>query len=564
MKYKTLLEAMGAIEDERMVDSEVIFSAFKEGIEKAFRKHVRCPEATVRIDVDDNDEIRIFQVRTVVEDVDDDEIEISLDDAKEKNPNAQLDDKIEDEVSITEFSRSEITVVKNVMLQKIKEATKQIIYDEYIDKVDDMVTGTVESVEDKYVIVNLGKTLALLLKADQIPFERYKEGQRLKVVIKSVNKDSKSAQVLVSRASAVLVKRLFEISVPEIFDGTVEIKAIAREANERTKMAVYSKNPNVDAIGSCIGPRGNRVVTVIEEISQKNNVASHENIDIVEWNPDFIEYVSNVMKPANTVAVIPQSAGSLLIVVEDKDLSVAIGKKGINARLAAKLLDKKVEIKTVSAVEEMGIDYVEMMEQFKQQQQEKRLALEKEKLEAEVLKQQKELEEMNAKYQDVEEFDPEFTKDEQGRDLESYEDEDFVEKNENNPEKAETLKAKEESEENVDVAVTEEVEEEEKPVKKKAKLQIKATDYVSKYEELADAKKKDTTSTVKKKRKVKEEDQEALEIKEKLEALKKQQYEIKPEYTEEELDEFNNPEEEHWYDDDEDVDYDQYDEFYDN
>ncbi|MDD6640777.1 MAG: transcription termination factor NusA [Erysipelotrichaceae bacterium] len=563
MKYKTLLEAMGAIEDERMVDSEVIFSAFKEGIEKAFRKHVRCPEATVRIDVDDNDEIRIFQVRTVVEDVDDDEIEISLDDAKEKNPNAQLDDKIEDEVSITEFSRSEITVVKNVMLQKIKEATKQIIYDEYIDKVDDMVTGTVESVEDKYVIVNLGKTLALLLKADQIPFERYKEGQRLKVVIKSVNKDSKSAQVLVSRASAVLVKRLFEISVPEIFDGTVEIKAIAREANERTKMAVYSKNPNVDAIGSCIGPRGNRVVTVIEEISQKNNVASHENIDIVEWNPDFIEYVSNVMKPANTVAVIPQSAGSLLIVVEDKDLSVAIGKKGINARLAAKLLDKKVEIKTVSAVEEMGIDYVEMMEQFKQQQQEKRLALEKEKLEAEVLKQQKELEEMNAKYQDVEEFDPEFTKDEQGRDLESYEDEDFVEKNENNPEKAETLKAKEESEENVDAAVTEEVEEE-KPVKKKAKLQIKATDYVSKYEELADAKKKDTTATVKKKRKVKEEDQEALEIKEKLEALKKQQYEIKPEYTEEELDEFNNPEEEHWYDDDEDVDYDQYDEFYDN
>ena len=563
MKYKTLLEAMGAIEDERMVDSEVIFSAFKEGIEKAFRKHVRCPEATVRIDVDDNDEIRIFQVRTVVEDVDDDEIEISLDDAKEKNPNAQLEDKIEDEVSITEFSRSEITVVKNVMLQKIKEATKQIIYDEYIDKVDDMVTGTVESVEDKYVIVNLGKTLALLLKADQIPFERYKEGQRLKVVIKSVNKDSKSAQVLVSRASAVLVKRLFEISVPEIFDGTVEIKAIAREANERTKMAVYSKNPNVDAIGSCIGPRGNRVVTVIEEISQKNNVASHENIDIVEWNPDFIEYVSNVMKPANTVAVIPQSAGSLLIVVEDKDLSVAIGKKGINARLAAKLLDKKVEIKTVSAVEEMGIDYVEMMEQFKQQQQEKRLALEKEKLEAEVLKQQKELEEMNAKYQDVEEFDPEFTKDEQGRDLESYEDEDFVEKNENNPEKAETLKAKEESEENVDAAVTDEVEEE-KPVKKKTKLQIKATDYVSKYEELADAKKKDTTATVKKKRKVKEEDQEALEIKEKLEALKKQQYEIKPEYTEEELDEFNNPEEEHWYDDDEDVDYDQYDEFYDN
>ncbi|MGN1399532.1 MAG: transcription termination factor NusA [Erysipelotrichaceae bacterium] len=563
MKYKTLLEAMGAIEDERMIDSEVIFSAFKEGIEKAFRKHVRCPEATVRIDVDKDDEIRIYQIRTVVEEVDDDEIEISLEDAKEKCENVGLNDTVEDEVSITEFTRSEITVVKNVMLQKIKEATKQIIYDEFIDKVDDMVTGTVESVEDKYVIVNLGKTLALLLKADQIPYEKYKEGQRLKVVIKSVNKDSKSAQVLVSRSSAVLVKRLFEVSVPEIFDGTVEIKAIAREANERTKMAVYSKNANVDAIGSCIGPRGNRVVTVIEEIAQKNNVASHENIDIVEWNPDFIEYVKNVMKPANTIAVIPQSTGSLLIVVDDKDLSVAIGKKGINARLAAKLLDKKVEIKTVSAVEEMGIDYIEMMEQFKQQQEEKRLALEKEKQQAEVLKQQKELEEMNAKYQDVEEFDPEFTKDEQGRDLETYEDEDFVEKNENNPEKAETLKAKEESEEVESEPVQSSSSQEEKPVKKKAKLQIKATDYVSKYEELADAKKKETTTTVKKKRKAKEEDQEALEIKEKLEALKKQQYEIKPEYTEEELDEFNNPEEDHWYDD-EDVDYDQYDEFYDN
>ncbi len=573
MKFKDLVKAMGAIEDERMVSNEVIFNALKEGIEKAFRKHVGCPDATVRIDIDSKDEVRIFQIKTVVEDVDDDEIEIALDEAKEKDPSVKLGDTIEQEVYITEFGRSEVTLVKNVMLQKIKEAIKQVIYDEYIDKVNDMVTGTVETVEEKFVLVNLGKTLAIMLKSDQIPGEKYTDGQRIKVVISEVKKESKSSQIHVSRSTPVLVKRLFEVSVPEIYDGTVEIKAIAREANERTKMAVYSKNPNVDAIGACIGPRGNRVVNVIEEIAQKNNSSLHENIDIVEWNPDFIEYVKNVMKPATIVAVVPQeNSNNLLIIVEDKDLSVAIGKKGINARLASKLLDKKIEIKSLSSVENDGVDYQAMMLDFQAKEAEKRLAAEQiqakeddEKLQQVILKKKEDL----LKSQDPvdEEYEPEFNKDDQGRVYDAYDEVDFVEKAAASEGEAVTLNAKEletvktEQEDTVEEKTSETSESAEPTKRRKAKLTVKATDYVSKYEELADAKKAETTQPIRKRRSNVKEDLEEKEIKEKIKALKNKDYEIKPEYTEEELAEFENPEEEHWYD--EDVDYDQYDEFYD-
>lgn len=580
MKFKDLVKAMGAIEDERMISNEVIFNALKEGIEKAFRKHVGCPDAVVRIDIDNKDEVRIYQVKTVVEEVDDDEIEIALEDAQEKNPNLKIGDTVEEEVYITEFGRAEVTLVKNIMLQKIKEATKQVIYDEYIDKVNDMVTGTVETVEEKFVLVNLGKTLALMSKNDQIPNERYTDGQRLKVIISEVKKESKSAQIHVSRSSPMLVKRLFELSVPEIYDGTVEIKAIAREANERTKMAVYSKNPNVDAIGACIGPRGNRVVNVIEEITQKNNSSAHENIDIVEWNPDFIEYVKNVMKPANIIAVVPEEDNNnLLIVVDDKDLSVAIGKKGINARLASKLLDRKIEIKSLSAVESEGIDYQGKMAEFQAKELEKRYAeelrkakedeekqqAEREKLKEELLKQQAAAEEI---------YEPEFDKDDSGRTYDSYDEIDFVENNSHNTDENEavTLENKEtaqqnqvstESEPEKEKVDEETVTETKETVKRrKPKLTVKASDYVSKYEELADAKKTEKVQVAKKRRSNNKEDQEEKEIKEKIEALKKQDYEIKPEYTEEELAEFENPEEEHWYDDD-NVDYDEYDEFYD-
>ena len=556
MNVKELASALSGIQENRMISYDVVVSALKEGLAKAYRKHIECPDAQVRVDIGENGEISVFQQRRVIDgEVLDGDIELSLEEAREIKPDAQIDDILEEEVSIDEFGRSTVTLVRNVLLQKIKEASKQMVYDEFIDKVDDLCYGVVQTVEEKYTLIDLGKTLALMPKSEQIPGEKLRDGQRVRVVIKSVSKESKGAQVIVSRSSAMLVKRLFESTVTEIYDGTVEIKAIAREANERTKMAVYSKNPNVDPIGACIGPRGQRVIAVIEEITQQGNPLSHENIDIFEWNPNYIEYVKEVMKPANVLAVLPKDEKDLLIVVEDDQLSQAIGKKGINARLAVKILNCKIDIKTQSDVEAEGIDWYNEMMAFsaKMEAIRKQKAIEEaRKAEEEKAKAEEEVE------QTVEQ--PVETVVEQP--VEEKKEEPVVE--EAKPEEQPVVEQKKEE------PVVEEVKPEEQPVeeekttkRRKPKLEIKASDYVSKYEELADAKKatKETTSTRKKKNT--REDEEEAELRKKLEALKNKEYEIKPEYSEEELEEFNSDDDDHWYDDD-DVDYDDYNEFYDD
>ena len=241
MKLKDFMAAMQAIESDRKLPQEVVVEALQEALAKAFRKHIEIPDALVRVDVNEKTgNIKVYQQRTIVETVEDDELEISLEDAKKINQELELDGVVEEEVDITQLGRAAVILAKNVMKQKIREAEKLIVYEEYCDKVDEMVVGTIESVEEKFCIVNIGKTLALMPKNQQIPNERYHEGDRIRVVIIEVNKETKGAQVLVSRGDATLVKRLFEKEVPEIFQGVIEIKAIAREAGERTKMAVYS------------------------------------------------------------------------------------------------------------------------------------------------------------------------------------------------------------------------------------------------------------------------------------------------------------------------------------
>ena len=540
MNVKELAIALSGIQENRMISYDVVVSALKEGLAKAYRKHIECPDAQVRVEISDNGEISVFQQRRVIDgEVLDGDIELSLEEAREIKPDAQIDDILEEEVSIDEFGRSTVTLVRNVLLQKIKEASKQMVYDEFIDKVDDLVYGVVQTVEEKYTLIDLGKTLALMPKSEQIPGEKLKDGQRVRVVIKSVSKESKGAQVIVSRSSAMLVKRLFESTVTEIYDGTVEIKAIAREANERTKMAVYSKNPNVDPIGACIGPRGQRVIAVIEEITQQGNPLSHENIDIFEWNPNYIEYVKEVMKPASVLAVLPKDEKDLLIVVEDDQLSQAIGKKGINARLAVKILNCKIDIKTQSEVEAEGIDWYNEMMAFAAK--------------TEALRKQKAIEEARK------------AEEEQAR-LAQEAEEKAEETTVIETPVVETPVEDEKKEEPVveEVKTAEVPAEEEKVTKKrKPKLEIKASDYVSKYEELADAKKSTQEKTSSRKKKNTREDEEEAELRKKLEALKNREYEIKPEYSEEELEEFNSDDDDHWYDDD-DVDYDDYNEFYDD
>jgi N utilization substance protein A len=358
MNFKDFLAAMQAIEGDRNISKEIVLAALQEALAKAYRKHIEIPDALVHVDINEKTgEVSLFQQYLVVAEVEDEELELSLEDAKGKNQELELGSLYNVKVNIDDLGRAAALLAKNVMKQKIREAEKQAVYDEYIDKLDEMVIGIVESVEEKFVVVNLGKTLAMMPKAAQMPNETYREGQKIRLVITEVSKDTKGAQVLVSRADAKLVKRLFEKEVPEIFQGIVEIKAIAREAGERTKMAVSSKRDDVDPIGACIGPRGQRVQVVIEELRG-------EKIDIFEWSENITELIKNSLSPAQILAVLPSGEKrGLLVVVEDNQLSLAIGKKGKNARLAVRLTGLRIDIKSKAEVEEQGIDWKKLAQE---------------------------------------------------------------------------------------------------------------------------------------------------------------------------------------------------------
>lgn len=352
MNFKKIMAALQAIEKDRMLTKEIVTSALEEALTKAFRKQISRPEAQVRVDFNDKSgEIKIYHQKPVVEEVLDEELELDVYDVEELGLSANVGEVLEFEVNIDEFSRAAVILAKNVMKQKIREAEKLAIYEEYIDYVGDMVSGVIESIEPKFLIVNLGKTMALMSKSNQNPLEKYYEGQRINVIITEVLKETKGAQVLVSRIDATLVKRLFEKEVPEIYDGIIEIKAIARDAGERTKMAVVSHDPNIEAIGSCIGPKRKRVQAVIDELLG-------EKIDIFEWKDDIKQLIENALAPAPVIGVV-ENGRELIVIVEDDQLSLAIGKKGKNARLAVKLVGRKVDIKSVSDAERLGIKYNE-------------------------------------------------------------------------------------------------------------------------------------------------------------------------------------------------------------
>ncbi|NLH63799.1 MAG: transcription termination/antitermination protein NusA [Erysipelotrichaceae bacterium] len=353
LKLKDILGALNAVEEEKNIPEDVILDALCEAMAKAYKKDAELSDIDVTAVINQKKQtIDLIQSFAVVEEVEDDELEISLEDAKQIDPNAEIGGKVSRPIEFTAMSRAAASLARNVMRQKIREAEKTAVYDEYVDKTNELVIGIVESVKDKFTLVNLGRTVAMMPKSAQIPTERLSEGQQIRVIITEVNKDTKGSQVLVSRADSMLVKRLFEREVPEIFSGVVEIKAIAREAGERTKMAVLSHNPDVDPIGACIGPRGGRVQEVIEELHG-------EKIDIFQWSDDLTELVKNALAPAEIEAVLPveDDDNALLVIVNEDQLSLAIGKRGKNARLAVKLTNHKIDIKTRAEIEEMGMDY---------------------------------------------------------------------------------------------------------------------------------------------------------------------------------------------------------------
>ena len=564
MKLKDFMAAMQAIETDRKLSKEVVVDALQEALAKAFRKHIEIPDALVRVDVNEKSgDIKVYQQRLIVENVEDDELEISLEDAKRVNQELELGGVVEEEVSIADLGRAAVILAKNVMKQKIREAEKLVVYEEYCDKVEEMVMGTIESVEEKFCVVNIGKTLALMPKNQQIPNERYREGEMIRVVITEVNKETKGAQVLVSRGDATLVKRLFEKEVPEIFQGIIEIKAIAREAGERTKMAVYSHNENIDPIGACIGPRGQRVQVIIDELGG-------EKIDIFEWSEDVTELIKNALSPAEVLAVIPseERKGGLLVVVPDNQLSLAIGKRGKNARLAVKLTGNKIDIKAETDVDAAGINWKEIAmkqrEEFLARQQEAKLAAQMERFEE------------NAQPQDALSLDDAGVSFQEAVTEEAVSEPVVDESSE--PVEATASPAVEEA--TVSAPVEEVVEEaqpqEETDLEKAARiarekqkqegLNLKEKqEYRSKFETLADASaKQDDKSAAKPRYKKYDKYEEKEERRKPTFDLNKKDYEMKPIYSEEELAEIEREEREieesDWIHDE--IDFDEYDKYY--
>jgi N utilization substance protein A len=345
MNTGELFEALGDIVKEKGIDKELVFSALESALTSAYKKNYGT--MTKVLVNRESGEIKIYAQKKVVEEVEDNSLEISLEDAKKINVRYELGDIVDIEVTPKDFGRVAAQNVKQNVVQKIREAERQIIYKEFVEKENDIITGIIQKKEKQNVLVDLGKIETLLTPTEQMQSEEYNHGDRLKFYVVEVKWTPKGPNIVLSRTHPGLVKRLFEIEVPEIFEGVVEIKSIAREAGSRTKIAVHSRDENVDATGACVGPKGIRVQNIVNELKG-------EKIDIVKWSKSPAEFIANALSPAKVVDVrINEDEKSARVVVQDYQLSLAIGKEGQNARLAAKLTGWKIDIKSQSQVSQV-------------------------------------------------------------------------------------------------------------------------------------------------------------------------------------------------------------------
>ncbi|MCK9221570.1 MAG: transcription termination factor NusA [Limnochordia bacterium] len=343
-----LIGALRELEKERGISREVLYEAIEAAILSAYKKDYGNNQ-NVSVNIEESTgSIKVYARKAVVEEVEAGEDEISLEEAKRIDPRYEVGDMVETEVTPKDFGRIAAQNAKQVVVQRIREAERSAIYDEFSNREGDIVTCIVYRHEGANVIVDLGKTEGLLLPSDQIRHEPYNQGIRLKVYIVEVRKTTKGPQVIVSRTHPDLLRRLFELEVPEIHDGIVEINAVAREAGNRSKIAVSSRDPKVDPVGACVGTRGMRVQTVVRELRG-------EKIDIISYHPDPGSFVARALSPAKVSKVIINSKEKQArAVVPDNQLSLAIGKEGQNARLAAKLTGWKIDIKSESEMQELA------------------------------------------------------------------------------------------------------------------------------------------------------------------------------------------------------------------
>ena len=348
-----LLEALNILEQEKNISKETLLEAIENSLVTACKNHFGKSD-NVKVEIDpETCAFSCYQEKTVVDAVEDPIEEISLADAHKVNGNYQLGDIVRVEVKSKEFGRIATQNAKNVILQKIREEERKVIFDEYNSKEKDVVTGVVQRYIGKNVSINLGKADALLTESEQIKGEVFKPTERIKVYILEVKSTSKGPKILVSRTHPELVKRLFESEVTEVKEGIVEIKAISREAGSRTKIAVWSSDPNVDPVGACVGMNGARVNAIVNELRG-------EKIDIITWDENPAILIQNALSPAKVISVIADAdEKSAKVVVPDYQLSLAIGKEGQNARLAARLTGFKIDIKSETQARESGdfMDY---------------------------------------------------------------------------------------------------------------------------------------------------------------------------------------------------------------
>ena len=339
---KEMIEALKDLEKERGIPQDALMDAIRSALNTAYKKNFGTTQNVTIVLDESSGEFRVITPKTVTEDVKDETLEISLADAQELSPDYMVGDVVELEVTPSSFGRIAAQTAKQVVVQKLREAERSIIYEEFSEMEGEIVNGIVQRVENKIIIVNLGKIESIMTMADLIPGEHYMTGQRIKGYIYEVKNTNKGPSVFMSRSHPYFLRRLFELEVHEIYEGTVEIVSIAREAGSRSKISVRSREENVDPVGACVGPRGIRVQNIVSELNG-------EKIDIIKYDKDPAVFIANALSPAKVLSVtIDENEKIARAVVPDQYLSLAIGKEGQNVRLAAHLTGWKVDIKSES------------------------------------------------------------------------------------------------------------------------------------------------------------------------------------------------------------------------
>ena len=544
--------ALEQIEINKGISRDRVIEALKESMAKAYRKSLGADDALVEVNFDlDNGIIEMYQIKKVVEEVEDDFLEISVEDAnegKKAKEKLKVGDDYKIYANIDELRKAIVLTVKNLMKQKFAEAEKEILHEQFKDKVNTLITGRVEQYDDRGASINIGRTSVYLPRKEMIKDERFAIGDTIKLFVSDVASGTKGAHIVVSRASEGFLKALMTEEIHDIYDGTIEIKAVAREAGERSKVAVYAADVNVDPAGACIGPNGSRIQKVV---AQLGNGSSKEKIDIIAYKENQGLYIMEALKPAQVAGIkLDEENKSALVVVKDDSLSLAIGRKGVNARLAVKLTGYKIDIKVESDAQAEGIEYQTFEELSALEAAEKARRVAEAQKESLVYPEGKEI---------VLPGVPEGYVAPQAR---NYEEEanDFDAALEEVIEKEEFVAPVEEVKEapKAEEPVKEEVKVEEKPVVNTTEVKTTTT-----LEDLEKSLAEDQSKSQKKnggyRRKKKAEEEEKTESSVKYD--EKSNMSI---YTEEELKELEAEENEDYVDDeDEDIDYDEYDDYYD-